>query len=505
MTMNTEYYQEEREDASLLNHSNKNDPAVLAEENAIATPFAQPTAVTKIHEVQGTDLTSPLEGSPVVIEGVVVGNFQTGGNLQGFYVQEEDADTDDNPLTSEGVFVFDGSNPTVNVAVGDKVQVVGVVREFANNGTNRTLTQLGSATVEVMGSNQPLPSASEVSFPLADFEGEINPGEEEPIVNVEDSEVPYLESFEGMRIDIPQTLTVTGNFNLNRFGEVDLSSDGLNNEPNTDARLDQFTQFNEPDAEAFEQYQIDNARRSILLDDGRGINLATANPPQPIINALNGEDLGIGNTLRAGDTATGVTGILDDRFDNYRIQPTERVMFAEVNPRPTEPDEVGGSLKVGVYNIENYFNGVPDADGVPVFNRQNSRGAQSQEQFENQNAKLVPSIIGLDTDILALVELENDYGDGERSAIADLVSRLNTEVGEDVYSFVDPGVPRVGTDMITVGFIYKPEKVDLMGEPAILDSSVDPRFNDQLSRPVLAQTFTELETGESFTFAANHV
>lgn len=457
---------------------------MIAEENAIAVPFQVPREISRIHEVQGEGLTSPLEGKPVVIEGIVVGSFQTGDNLQGFYVQEQDADADDNPLTSEGIFIFEGRTPRVDVEIGDTVQVVGIVTEFANSNVNRTLTQLGSVNVEVIDSNQPLPSASELIF---------------PVENVED-----LEAFEGMRINIPQTMTVTGNFNLNRFGEVDLASDGLNNEPNTDGRLDQFTQFNEPDAEAFTQYQVDNARRSIILDDGRGINLATATPPQPIIHGLNGEDLGIGNTLRAGDTATGVSGILDDRFDSYRIQPTERIMFEEVNPRPTEPDEIGGSLRVGVYNIENYFNGVPDANGVPIFNRNNSRGAQSQEQFENQNAKLVPSIIGLDADILALVELENDYGDGERSAIADLVRRLNTAIGEEVYIFVDPGVPRIGTDMITVGFIYKPEKVGLIGEPAILDSSVDPRFNDQLNRPVLAQTFTELETGESFTFATNH-
>ena len=31
------------------------------------------------------------------------------GDLNGFFVQEEDADADADPLTSEGIFVFNGS------------------------------------------------------------------------------------------------------------------------------------------------------------------------------------------------------------------------------------------------------------------------------------------------------------------------------------------------------------------------------------------------------------
>jgi len=51
-----------------------------------------------IHEVQGAGAESPLEGSIVVVEGIVVGDFQDDfgahGDLNGFFVQEEDADAD---------------------------------------------------------------------------------------------------------------------------------------------------------------------------------------------------------------------------------------------------------------------------------------------------------------------------------------------------------------------------------------------------------------------------
>ena len=96
--------------------------------------FAAPQSV-KIHEVQGSGLVSPKDGDTVVIEGIVVGDFQDGasgtsGDLNGFFVQEEDADADGDPGTSEGIFVFDGSSPAVNVAIGDLVQVEGDVSEF---------------------------------------------------------------------------------------------------------------------------------------------------------------------------------------------------------------------------------------------------------------------------------------------------------------------------------------------------------------------------------------
>ena len=64
---------------------------------------------TPIHDIQGSGTTSPLAGmTNVVIEGVVVGDYQdTTTQFSGFHLQEEDADTDANPATSEGIFVFD--------------------------------------------------------------------------------------------------------------------------------------------------------------------------------------------------------------------------------------------------------------------------------------------------------------------------------------------------------------------------------------------------------------
>ncbi len=83
---------------------------------------------TPIHDIQGSGPVSPDVGNTREFEGVVVGDFQGPAGLNGFVVQEEDAEADADPMTSEAIFVFDPAN-TVPVAVGDLVRVRGTVAE----------------------------------------------------------------------------------------------------------------------------------------------------------------------------------------------------------------------------------------------------------------------------------------------------------------------------------------------------------------------------------------
>lgn len=67
--------------------------------------------ITPLHDVQGEGDASPLLGSSVTVSGVVTGDYQnddndTQNNLGGFYIQEDNPDS--NPATSDAVFVFDG-------------------------------------------------------------------------------------------------------------------------------------------------------------------------------------------------------------------------------------------------------------------------------------------------------------------------------------------------------------------------------------------------------------
>ncbi len=91
---------------------------------------------TKIHDIQGSGITSPMTGSGATIEGIVVGDFQdvTTG-LDGFFIQEEDIDADADPATSEGIFVY-ALPGSAAVNAGDVVRVTGTVTEYGTAPCN---------------------------------------------------------------------------------------------------------------------------------------------------------------------------------------------------------------------------------------------------------------------------------------------------------------------------------------------------------------------------------
>lgn len=452
-----------------------------------------------IHEVQGSGATSALVGQTVTIEAVVTGDFQNGDadtlrNLEGFYVQEEEADADADSSTSEGLFIFEDGNFLTDVNVGDLVQVTGTVEE----GFGQTQLTLTSASdITVVSSSNPLPTAATVNFPVAT--------------------VDSLESFEGMQVTIPDTLFVTEYFNLDRFGEVVLSSDGSSNAPGTDGRLDQYTQFNTPDVAGFTAYQEDVARRRIVLDDGQFIQ-----NPNPIIYGRDGNPLSANNTLRGGDTVNNLSGILGFGFGDYRIQPTAPANFQATNPRPNNPENVGGDFTVVSFNVLNFFTTL-DVEGNPGSGPSglDPRGADSQAEFDRQLQKLVTTLEVIDADIVGLIELENEFGSDQNGdgqfAIDTLVTALNDRVGAGTYAYVDPSQTFVDvSDAISVGAIYKTNTVELAQGTSveILDDSDLPglglNFGNAVfdgrstNRAALAATFEEKATGEKVTVAVNH-
>jgi predicted extracellular nuclease len=172
------------------------------------------------------------------------------------------------------------------------------------------------------------------------------------------------------------------------------------------------------------------------------------------------------------------------------------------NERPLGPPDVGPSLlKVAGFNVLNYFTTLDGNGSICGPNAdQSCRGADSAFEFDRQKAKLVSAITTLDADIVGLTELENA---ADNVPIADLVDGLNGVAGAGTYAYIATGA--IGTDAIRQGIIYKPSNVMPVGGFAILDSSVDPLFNDDLNRPVLAQTFDDNTFGERVTIAVNHL
>jgi predicted extracellular nuclease len=414
--------------------------------------FTFSTAPLGIHTVQGSGLASAFAGYPVTVQGVVVATFQGANGIGGYYMQEPDATQDGDAATSEGIYVFDNDNP---VDVGDLVAITGTVLEYGSAPVSQTEISAVTAFNKV-ATGVALPATTAVSLPFASPE--------------------FPERYEGMLVSFPQTLTVTDNYDYGVFGELMLSN----------GRLPISTNIVAPGAAAQSQSTA-NFLNQILLDDG----LSTLYPdPTPYLSS--GDPAAA--TRRAGSTTAGVTGILDNRFGTYVLEPTFVPTFVDANPRAAAP-AVAGRLKISIGNVLNFFNGDGAGGGYPT-----SRGASSFAEYQRQRDKIVAGIAALAPDIIGLTEVEND-GFGPLSAIADLVNGLNAVAPAGVtYAYIDGSAVEITTDLVHVAIVYRPETVEPVGAPAMLS---DPAFNNVARNP-LAQTFREIATGEVFTLSVNH-
>ncbi|ASM51526.1 hypothetical protein PESP_a3767 [Pseudoalteromonas espejiana DSM 9414] len=404
---------------------------------------------TLISAVQGAGDASPLVDTVVEIEGIVTADFQGEDGLDGFFVTSLAADVDSDPMTSEGLFVY---FTDTNVNVGDHVRVQGTVDEYYDS------TQLAGVTqIAVCGTDE-VASATTISLPL-------------------DSQAD-LEAYEGMLVSLDQTLVVTNNYGLGRYGEVELATE----------RLYQGTQVALP-GDAANAVEAANLTKKILLDDG-----STAQNSDP--TAYPAAGLSAENTLRTGDTVNAVTGVVAYSFSTYRIHPTVTPQFIATNAREDAPEQSEeADLRIASFNVLNYFNGDGQGGGFPT-----SRGADSEEELVRQEAKLVSAISAMQADVVGLMEIEND-GFGEFSAIASLVNALNDADTANNYAYVDFNVSQIGTDAITTALIYRADKVEEVGTAAI---TTDYPF-DYSNRAPIAQSFKSLSTDEVFTVSVAHL
>src|SRR6185503_11199732 len=272
-----------------------------------------------IHDIQGTTNTPNFVGTVRTITGIVVGDFQGTAGLGGFFVEEEPADWDADPATSEGIFVVDTS-PITGVSVGDVVTVTGTV------SNQFSLTQLNPVTSIVVSGTAPLPPPASPSLPVP--------------TSVEAD----LERFEGMLVQFNQTLYATDTLNL-RFGEVEVSANAKlfiptntidpNDNP-ASGNNNTTTPLNTNVAAVTAQQNL-NDRSRVIIDDGSNRSNTTVPPLVPI------PYLPLGGTLRLGDTVTNPIGVLSFDFGTFRLEPTAPLVFTPANPRPPSPPSVGSS------------------------------------------------------------------------------------------------------------------------------------------------------------------
>jgi predicted extracellular nuclease len=302
---------------------------------------APPPVEKEIFEIQGNGLASPFSGQSVVTRDNVV----TAVFTDGFFIQTPDGRVDGDVETSNGVFVFTSSAPTV--AVGDQVTVEGTVAEFFN------MTEITGPTVTVDSSGNPLPAV--VTF------GASTPSPEQPQPSTE------TERFEGMLVRV---VNGTVSSPTNQFGEASVVA--------APQRA-----FREP---------------GILFPGIAGLPVWDGNPE---IFEIDTDRFATSPGLRlAGGATVTAEGPLAFSFSDYQIWPTSLEFTGDPEVIPVR-SPVAGEFTVGSQNFLRLF----DTQDDPVTDDPISTPQQYADRLTKFSLH-VRRALGA-PDVLAVQEVEN--------------------------------------------------------------------------------------------------
>ncbi|MEH8016957.1 ExeM/NucH family extracellular endonuclease [Rheinheimera muenzenbergensis] len=432
--------------------------ALLCSAQALAICDAEFTA---IRDIQGTGDSSPLSGQQLSTQGVVTAVLFQNSPAAGIVLRGADNKFTENNVTENNVtdnrhsstanslFIADATAAAI-YQTGQLLQIKGTVVEHNN------LTSLSQITdIKLCQQGLPVQPAT-LRMPLPEGQN--------------------WEQLEGALLQLEQTLTVNDSYDLARYGEITLAA----------SRLMVPTDIMLPGKAAAGLYQTQQQRHMLVLDDA-----STIQNPDPI--TFGKFSLTANQSLRVGDSVSGVTGVLLQDARGYRLVPTVTPQFSQTNPRPGAPEaKPAKALRVASFNVLNYFNGEGQQ---PVFPTR--RGASNATEFERQQAKTISALAALDADVIGLLEVENN-GYSPKGALAQLTAALN-KVAAKPYRFIITS-EQPGNDAIKVALLYRPSTVSVEGKAAML---LDKPF-DWGSRPPLAQSFRHLASNELVTVSINH-
>jgi uncharacterized protein len=152
--------------------------------------FAQKNRL--ISDIQSEKNTSSYAGENVRVSGIVTARTRTG-----FFLQTPDDKVDNNPNTSEGIFVFTKTEPTGEATIGNAVSITGTVDEFRPKADLLSLpiTEISMLkgkdfiTVDSKGNALPKP----IILTTIDFKPNV---------------IDELEKYEGMRVTVGEMTVV---------------------------------------------------------------------------------------------------------------------------------------------------------------------------------------------------------------------------------------------------------------------------------------------------------
>ncbi|MFE8943220.1 endonuclease/exonuclease/phosphatase family protein [Streptomyces sp. NPDC007856] len=425
--------------------------AVCSAASAVVLTSPAHADSVRIHDVQGTTRISPFAGQKVTDVPGIVTATRTYGSSRGFWIQ--DPSPDDNPATSEGVFVFTSSTP--KVAVGDSVTVTGTVSEYVPGGTdsgNQSVTEITKPTITTVSTGNAVPapvvidedSVPDEYAPQGDTAagGSINGLTLDPSKYALD----YYESLEGMNVQVEDTRVV---------GRTDPYSELW-------VTVKPWEHRNVRGGTVYGSYDSQNTGRLQIQSLGSTADFPKAN---------------VGDTLEGA-----TTGPLDfNQYGGYTLVASKLGTLQSGGlERETTRKQSGRELAVATYNVENLdpSDKTFDQHAAAIVNNLQSPDIVSLEEIQDNNGATDDGTVDASVTVNKLIDAivaaggpkydwrsidpVNDQDGGEPGGNIRQVFLFNPER----VSFVD----RAGGDSTTaVGVTKEYGKAELTVSPGRID------------------------------------
>ncbi|MES9947041.1 MAG: endonuclease/exonuclease/phosphatase family protein [Candidatus Thiodiazotropha sp.] len=377
-----------------------------------------------IYDIQGATHNSPYEGQQVTTSGVV-----TAVDSNAFFIQDPLGDGD--PLTSDAIYVYTSSTPAA--AVGDQVEISGVVSEYTPGGSatgNLSITQFYRPDVVVVSQDNILPDPVMIGRGGRVAPQQVIDNDQLQQFDPQEDGIDFYESLEAMRVKVMDAVAVSA---TNRYGEIfvltNLGEDatGLNKRGGITIRPEDFNP---------ERIQID-------FDSG--------------IHDLH-------QTVNTGDRLGDVTGVVGYSYGNFEVYPTEDFtsqsggVEAEITDLVSEYER---QLTLASFNLLNLDPNDEDGDSDLADGRFDDLARQIVNNLQS------PDIIGLQEVQDNSGSLDDGVVDADQTL--QLLCTAIKNAGGPNYEFIDnpPENNRDGGQPggnIRVAYLFNPETVEVEWE-----------------------------------------
>ena len=350
-----------------------------------------------IGDVQGNSNMSPYPREHVRVSGIVTARLKSG-----FFIQTPDDKTDNNPNTSEGIYVYTRTEPSGEATVGNLVSVTGTVEEFRPKQEPLSLPiteismQKGKDFISVESKGNALPKPIVLS--VNDFK---------------DNKIDALEKYEGMRVSVAE-MTIVAPTN----GRVDEKTGASESDGTFYGVVKGLPRpFREPGLDVYDYALLPDKEKEKIKTDYPKITIFDHNPERLRVESM--AQLG----AQAIDVTSfaeikNLTGVLHYAYRAYAIltDPDNRPAISNLVKAQALPVPNERQFAVAAINLERFFD---DEDDPNI-----KEPITTSESFEKRLKKVSLAVrtIMQTPDVIGIVEMEN------LAVLKRLAERINRDV-----------------------------------------------------------------------------